>query len=252
MTLNLTVKEITVKSLLSKSGIAGVDYSLNPYRGCSFGCRYCYARFMRRFTGHRESWGEFVDIKVNGPATLERELDRVRRGVVLLSSVTDAYQPVEAERRITRQCLEALLVCQFPVRILTKSPLVRRDTDLFRGFVDIEVGLTVTTDDERVRRFFEPKAPSLGSRIEALKRLHGEGVKTYAFIGPVLPMNPEALAGKLRPHVRKVIIDRMNYTYRTRGIFTRLGAGRWLEPAFVDGIIRRLEKGFEGREVVVC
>ena len=122
----MDVKEINAKSVLTKSNLPESDYCINPYVGCLHGCKYCYARFMRRFTGHKEKWGEFLDVKINAPQVLEKELSRKKRkkGRVLLGRVTDAYQPVERKYKITRELLKILLRHQFPVSILTKSDLV--------------------------------------------------------------------------------------------------------------------------------
>lgn len=250
--MSLIVKKIKVKSVLTRSGIPGVDYCINPYVGCFHGCRYCYATFMKRFTGHTEAWGSFVDVKVNSPEVLQRQLQRKARGRVMISSVTDAYQPIEAKYKLTRKCLEVLLQYQFPVDILTKSPLVLRDLDLIKEFKDIEVGVTVTTNDEKIRKVFEPKAPSITARINTLKKLHNNGINTYAFIGPVLPMNPEALLEKINPHVDSIIIDRMNYTSKTLKIYKRMNLNKWLEDGFIENIIQRLENGFAGKPVSIC
>lgn len=235
-------KNVLAKSILSKSLIPGVDYCVNPYVGCLHACRYCYATFMKRFTDHKEPWGSFVDIKTNAPELLQRQLKRARRGTVMLSSVTDAYQPIESKTEITRRCLEILLDCQFPVSILTKSPLVLRDLDLIMRFRDIDVGLTITTDDDRIRKAFEPKAPPIEARVRALRKLSEKGVHTYAFIGPVLPMDPGALARKLSGHVNYIFVDRMNYVSKTRGIFRKLRLEQWLEPGFINEIAATLEE----------
>jgi DNA repair photolyase len=250
--MSLIVKKIKVKSVLTRSGIPGVDYCINPYVGCFHGCRYCYATFMKRFTGHTEAWGSFVDVKVNSPEVLQRQLQRKARGRVMISSVTDAYQPIEAKYKLTRKCLEVLLQYQFPVDILTKSPLVLRDLDLIKEFKDIEVGVTVTTNDEKIRKVFEPKAPSITARINTLKKLHNNGINTYAFIGPVLPMNPEALLENINPHVDSIIIDSMNYTSKTLKIYKRMNLSKWLEDGFIENIIQRLENGFAGKPVSIC
>ena len=251
--MKLLIKEVIAKSILSKSGIPGADYCINPYTGCSHACRYCYASFMKKFTGHTEPWGDFVDIKINTPQILQRQLKRAQKGSVMLSSVTDAYQPVEAKYKLTRQCLEILLPYQFPVFILTKSPLVLRDMDLIKQFDDIEVGITITTDNEKMREIFEPKAPTIEARINALKTLHENNIKTYAFIGPALPMeNPEALCEKIFPYVNYVYIDRMNYTSKTLNIYRHLKLQQWLERDFADNIIKRLEDCLGKKAEVVC
>ena len=193
-----------------------------------------------------------MDVKTNAPEILQKQLKRAKRGRALISSVTDAYQPIESKYKLTRQCLEALLQYQFPVDILTKSPLVLRDTDLIKKFKDIEVGITITTNDEKMQKIFEPNAPSIIARIRTLKTLHDNRIKTYAFIGPVLPMNPEALSEKINPHIDSIIIDRMNYTSKTLNIYQRMNLTQWLEKDFIDDIIQRLKNGFAGKPVSIC
>lgn len=248
----LLVKEKEARSILARSGIPGMDYCLNPYTGCSHGCRYCYATFMKRYTGHAEPWGSFVDAKVNAPELLKKQIRRAAKGPVMISSVTDPYQALEARYQLTRRCLEILLESGFPVEVLTKSPLVLRDLDLIRGFRDIEVGITITTDDDRVRKVFEPYAPPVEARIQALQALQQNGIRTYAFIGPVLPMDPEVLAARIRPCVDSVLIDRMNYLSKTLRIYNSHPWERWLDPFFVDSVIERLGEGLRPKEVILC
>jgi DNA repair photolyase len=250
--MNMIIKEKKARSVLSKSGISGIDYCINPYTGCSHGCRYCYATFMKRFTGHGEAWGSFVDAKINAPEILKRQMKKAPRGNIMISSVTDPYQPVEDQYKLTRQCLEVLLAYQFPVSILTKSSMVLRDLDLIRRFKEIEVGITITTDDDKIREIFEPNAPPVETRARGLRKLSASGVKTYAFIGPLLPLDPEALAEKIGPYVQSILIDRMNYSSKTRKIYECRKLNQWLDYDFVDEIIRRLEIGFAGKEVSVC
>ncbi len=244
--MSLIIREVKVKSILTRTGIPGIDYCINPYVGCSHGCRYCYATFMKRFTAHTEAWGSFVDVRINAPEVLIKQIKGGdKSGNIIISSVTDPYQPVEGKYKLTRQCLEVLLPYQFSISILTKSPLVLRDIDIFKKFSEIEVGVTVTTDDEKIRKIFEPKTPPIGARINAIKTLHDNGIKTYAFIGPVLPMNPDAIIEKLRPHVDSVIIDRMNYTSKTLQIYRNMNLTKWLDRGFTDNVIGRLKDGFD-------
>ncbi len=246
------IREKRVKSILSKSGIPGIDYCLNPYVGCSHACRYCYATFMKRFTGHLEPWGAFLDVKINAPEVLKKDLHRAAKGHIILSSVTDPYQAYEEKYQITRKCLEVLMSGHFSVGILTKSPLVLRDLDLFKKFGDIEVGFTVTTDQDKIRKIFEPYAPPIEARIQSLRTLHENGIKTYAFIGPLLPMNPENLAAKIRPYVDSILVDRMNYVSKTRKIYNAAHLGHWLEYDVMDEMMERLEAGFQGKEFSRC
>jgi DNA repair photolyase len=248
----LVVKEVRAKSILSRSGIEGINYTVNPYTGCGHKCLYCYATFMKKYTGHTEPWGEFVDAKVNAPLLLARQLSRAERGSVILSSVTDPYQPVEAKYKLTRGCLAALSNHDFPVEVLTKSPLVLRDMDVIVKCGQIEVGFTITTDDERIRRIFEPQAPSIEQRIKALQALHEKGIRTYVFIGPVLPMHPDRLADRIRPYVHRVMIDPMNYPSKTRAVYQAHALGRWLDPDYVGSITEALQRLLDTVPVEVC
>ena len=225
---------VCVGSVLSRSRV--FDYSLNPYVGCWFGCVYCYARFMRRFSGHREPWGEFVDVKVNAPMVLRREAVVRRRGLVWVSAVCDPYQPVEARYRVTRRCLEILLGSGWPVYIQTKSDLVLRDVDLFRRYRDqVEVTVTITTGDDDIRRIFEPRAPGIDRRIEVLRRLHKMGLKTNLMIAPILP-GADRLIPMVEGLVDEVLIDRLNYHYADH-IYRRYG----LEEAMTNEFFIRMK-----------
>ena len=206
----MIIKEMYAKSILSISRV--FDYTVNPYVGCEHGCTYCYARFMKRFTAHREEWGEFVDAKINAPTILQREIKKKRVGKVWISGVCDPYQPLEKKYELSKSCLEILLKHGWPVTIQTKSPLVLRDMELLRKSNEIEVGLTITTADENVRKIFEPNSPTIKERIETLEKLHSAGVKTFAMIAPLLP-KAEGLVAQLSGKVDYVLIDRMNYHY---------------------------------------
>jgi DNA repair photolyase len=206
----MIVKEVYAKTILSKSKV--FDYTINPYIGCEHGCTYCYARFMKRFTGHKEKWGEFVDVKVNAAWLLRREIRKKKAGRVWISGMCDPYQPLEKEYELTKSCLEILERYDWPVTIQTKSPLVLRDIKLFREFQDMDVGLTITTANENIRKIFEPNSPSIDERIKALEKLYSAGIRTYAMIAPMLP-EAEGLVARLRGKVDYVLIDRMNYHY---------------------------------------
>lgn len=199
-----------------------------------------------------EQWGDFVDVKVNAPDVLRRQLKRVKRGTVLIGTVTDPYQPVEKTYHVTRRCLEAFLERQFPVNILTRSPLVVRDIDLFRQFKDIAVGLSVTTDSEEIKKIFEPNSPSIKSRIEALKALHDGGVPTYAFIGPMLPLNPKKVFEMIVGLVDEVLIDRLNYSNKVKGFYRKSGYAPYLEDGYFTHTASTLKEDFERRGVPVC
>jgi len=227
----MKTRYVQAKSALNRSGIVKDGWCLNPYGGCAHACRYCYAVFMKRFYNESAPWGEFVIVKENILALLDADLHRrprsratpsafslqpsALRRKVWLSSVTDCYQPIESRLLLTRGCLERLLPAGFSVSVLTKSPLVLRDLDLLsKGNAD--VGLTITTDRADIARIFEERAAPPEKRIDTLKKLADAGVKTHAFVGPALPMNPGRLAAMLKGAAGRVLIDRMNYQDRIR------------------------------------
>jgi DNA repair photolyase len=215
----LNLKEITCKNALVKSRIPGVDYCLNPYVGCEHNCAYCYAIFMKKFTDHTEEWGTFVDVKVNFLERLEKEVKKSRPGVVMLSSVTDSYQPVEEKYKLTRGALEILSGYDFSVSIQTKSDLVLRDTDILKKIKDCEVGFTITCLDENIQKKFEPHSSTTQERFKALKKLNEAGIDTFIFFGPVLPYFSDTkesissfLQKALEAKAKFAYIDKMNYT----------------------------------------
>jgi DNA repair photolyase len=204
----MIIREIQSKTILSKSQV--YPYVVNPYVGCAHGCTYCYAKFMKRFTGHKEPWGEFVDAKVNAPELLRKEIVRKQPQRVWVSGVCDPYQPLEAKYRLTRQCLEILAQNDWPVTVQTRSSLVLRDIDILQPGRQFEVGLSVTTAADRIRKLFEPLAPAIPARLHALEALHQAGIRTYAMIAPMLP-GAEGLPELLRGKIDTVRLDRMNY-----------------------------------------
>ena len=206
----MIIKEIRSKTILSPSKI--YDYVINPYVGCQHGCRYCYARFIKKFSGHQEPWGQFVDIKVNAPELLRVEAKKKKPATVWVSGLCDPYQPLEAKYELTRKCLEILVDNNWPVIIQTRSPLVLRDLDILKRAGNVEAGLSITTADDEIRKIFEPEAPSIKDRLNTLEEIHRSGIRTYAMVAPMLP-GAEKLASKLKGKADRIIVDRMNYHY---------------------------------------
>jgi DNA repair photolyase len=184
----MLVNEVKCKSILNKSGISVIDYAINPYYGCAHKCQYCYAVFMKKFTGHTEPWGDFVDVKINAPEVLARQLQRLKkRSRITFGTVCDPYQPLELKYQITRQSLEILTPYRHRVSILTKSTIVIRDRDILRRLYKIRVSFTITSTDERVRKVFEPVTPSAEKRFKAIRTLAQDGIRTSVFVAPVIP-----------------------------------------------------------------
>ncbi|RLF41844.1 MAG: radical SAM protein [Thermoplasmata archaeon] len=173
------------KTALNPSKLPGIDYALNPYRGCSHACIYCYVPDVIKID--RSTWGSFVEVKRNLPLVLSKELKHKKPGVVGISTVTDPYQPVEKEFNITRYSLEQLLQYDFPVSIQTKSSLVERDLSLISSFSDIEVMFSIATLNEDEKKLLEPFSSSIKDRLKALKLFSEIGVKTSIFFGPMYP-----------------------------------------------------------------
>ena len=179
----MIIREIQTKNPLTKSDLPVSDYSLNPYLGCEHGCKYCYACFMKRFTGHEEPWGSFVDVKYWKPLI---HPERYAGKEVFLGSVTDPYQPAEEKYRRTRAVLEELRGSGVKLSIATKSDLVLRDLDLIQSFPEARVSWSINTLDERFKDDMD-KAVSIGRRLAAMKAFHDAGVRTTCFISPIFP-----------------------------------------------------------------
>ena len=242
----MILREITCKSILSLSKIPKVDYVINPYVGCEHGCVYCYAIFMKRLTDHPEPWGRFVDVKVNALEQLRRDLRRSRPGEILLSSVTDPYQPVEKKYGVTRACLEILQQVKLPVSILTKSALVLRDIDLLKHMKRVDVGFTITTLNDELRKLFEPRSSPIEERFKAVRLLSDAGIKTWIFFGPVLPYfsDREETIDHLFLEAQKngaghIYIDRMNLY---QNVWRRLEAVLKMKNPKVLPYYRRVRK----------
>jgi DNA repair photolyase len=236
----MILRETQPKSILSNSQV--YPYVINPYTGCQHNCSYCYARFMKRFTGHKEPWGQFVDVKVTAPDLLKREITRKKPDRVWVSGVCDPYQPVEGKYRLTRQCLEILAQNSWPVTVQTRSALVLRDIDILKEGRNFEVGLSVTTADDRIRRLFEPTAPPIMERVRALEELHRAGIRTYVMIAPMLP-GAEGLTEMLAGKVDFVIVDRMNYHYAD-WVYRKYGLEDAMQDEFFDRMEAELRAGF--------
>ncbi|MFN3301857.1 MAG: radical SAM protein [Patescibacteria group bacterium] len=210
----MEIRFIKAKSILNRSKING--YTINPYVGCFHGCVYCYNQHFIKAIGREEKWGSFLEIKLNAPEILEKEINqkfRNKKNKVFFSTITDPYNPLEKQYQLTRKCLEILASSQWSVSILTKSDLILRDLDIFKKFHSrIEIGFTITTLDKRAQMILEPGASLVEKRIEALRKLKKAGIRTYAFIGPVLPFftNLKQIFRVLKDKVMEIWFDTLN------------------------------------------
>ena len=194
------------------------DFTLNPYSGCSFGCTYCYAAFFSHSTEKRDSWGLWVTVKENAVNLLLKRRHSLDDKLIYMSSVTDPYQPIERKLKLTRQLLVIMAQRHRPKLVVqTRSPDVVRDSDLFARIVAnggrVQVNVTVTTDDEDIRRIFEPYCPGNRVRLRAARDLCTAGVDTCITMTPLLWVrNPEAFAkGLLDTGVKKFIVQPFHF-----------------------------------------
>ena len=212
----LKIREISCKTLLNKSDLA--EFTLNCYVGCSHRCIYCYARYMKKFKNRPEEWGDFIDVKINAPEALAQQIKKIKPPAeVFMSSICDGWQPLEAKYKLSRVCLKILLEAGFSVSILTKSSLILRDFDLLAAYKTPSLGMTITTLNPQLQKLLEPYASSSPDRINTLKQAQEKGIKTWVFLGPLIPeftdttTNLEAIFRALEGlNLEQIYIDRLN------------------------------------------
>lgn len=166
----------------------GFDWTCNPYVGCTFGCSYCYAAFLPQNRRPVEDWGKWFVAKKNAAALAAKQAKKIAAQSVYMSSVTDPYQPVERSLMLARGILEAMLEHQPRLTVQTRGPLVVRDIDVLKEFRSVRVNFSIPTDSDRVRQQFEPKAPTLEKRWEAVRELRLAGIPVGLCVTPTLPV----------------------------------------------------------------
>ena len=211
----------TPRDILTKATgfMSDYDFTLNPYSGCSFGCTYCYAAFFTNDVAKEASWGTWVTAKENATELLKKRrpgyLDGKR---IYLSSVTDPYQPLEKELKLTRRLLEIMSNNHTPKLVVqTRSPTVVNDIDLYRKIEKrggrVQVNMTITTDDESIRKAFEPYCPSNHNRLEAIKEVQAAGIDTCITMTPLLLVRDhhQFIENLMNTGVRRFIIQPFHY-----------------------------------------
>jgi len=169
--------------------LADLDFVINPYQGCTFACTYCYAAFFVPEEAQRERWGQWVRVKTNAIAKLRNSRQSLHGRTVLMSSATDPYQPIEARLELTRSLLPILEHRGARLAVLTRSPLVTRDIDLFNTFEHFTFTMSITTDSDEIRKRFEPQCASIDRRFDALRQLSDAGFRTRINVSPLLPLH---------------------------------------------------------------
>ncbi|MGR5236234.1 spore photoproduct lyase family protein [Vibrio alfacsensis] len=243
----VNIQEIQAKSIVSATKVPSADYVINPYTGCQFACMYCFASFMGRFIGEKISnWGNYVYVKTNAVDLMKKEISHLLKKSppprISISTVTDPYQRVEKQYRLTRGILQIFADRRYQgrVSILTKSPMVYDDVELLKKIPNAEVGISITTTDDKLSRFLEVQAPSASARLKTLKKLNDAGIKTYVFVGPLLPhmtMKPE-LIDQLFFEIKKAGTNDIKIEYLNLPSYVRPKLNELLkdEPKEVQGI----------------
>ena len=205
---NILIRDIETKNIMTKSTLPVGGYSANPYVGCTHGCKYCYASFMKRFTGHTEPWGTFLDVK-HWPVIKNPQKYKGQR--VVIGSVTDGYLPQEAQFRNTRKLLEQLKNSGAELLICTKSDLILRDLDLLKEMGKVTVSWSINTLEEAFQSDMD-NAVSVERRLDAMKQVYDAGIRTVCFISPVFPgiTDFEAIFHRVKEQCDLVWLENLN------------------------------------------
>ncbi len=204
----MIINKIKVKEVITKSGMPVCDYSANPYIGCEHACKYCYACFMKRFTGHDEEWGSFVDVKywdkIKNPQKYSGK-------EMFIGSVTDPYQPCEKEYQRTKALLEELKGCDIKLSISTKSDLILRDLELIKSFPEVRVSWSINTLDENFKDDMD-RGVSIQRRLEAMKIFYAAGIRTTCFISPIFPgiTDVKTIIDKVKDKCNLIWLENLN------------------------------------------
>lgn len=230
---------VECRGALYPSGLPDLDYALNPYVGCEHGCKYCYSKSVLGSRKLAEGWGGFVWAKRGLLDRLEADLRRKPKGLIGVGTVTDPYQPLEAELRLTGESLKLIASHGFKASIQTKSSLVLRDceTIIRAGF---DVGITITTLDRGVSQLLEPRASSPESRLKALQKLSSQGVETWLFYGPIIPEVNDS------PETVSSIVEAAASAGCSLLIYDKLNLKRWVLE-FLTPSLEELKHGLPGR-----
>src|ERR1035438_1263794 len=252
---DLVVEPEEARSILrpQKDERYGFGFALSPYRGCGHGCRYCYVREYPNALHKPQDWGGWVAPKLNAPELLWSQRHRLHGARVFMASATDPYQPLERQYRLSRRCLEVLLLCPTTeVIVHTRSPLVLQDLDLLRAFGDrLSVGLSIPTDDDTVRQVVEPHAPAIPSRWAAAERLAAAGIQVSIGVAPLLAVHDaKAFArrakasGASHAWVGGLRLLRQDPFYK---VLADHGWLKVLDPAYKEGIRAAFLEAFPSR-----
>ena len=207
------------RPILQPCSLEGHTYQVDPYIGCEHDCHYCYAQ-----NDAEVCWAQQILIHPDLEQRLGLELEGVAPQSIYMGMNSDPYQPAEERRLQTRKALELLAEREFSVCILTKSPLITRDLDLFANMAGPYLGFSIAFQDENARSLFEGNAPANAARMEALETLRDAGIRTYVLICPVMPeiTDVEAIVDVVAPLVNHIYVYRLRMKAETDANWQRV------------------------------
>lgn len=202
----MSIPSVPAKRFMTPTKLG--EFACNPYRGCTHACAYCYVKTLPGYLSEPRKWGTYVEHRAFDDYAIPGGTGSKQ---LLFSSATDAYQPAEAVVRETRKVLEAIVDSELRVSILTKSALVLRDLDLFVWMKHVEIGMSIAVEDADAA-WLEPGASLPSKRLETLKALKAAGIRTYAFVSPIIPGITDAASwiARLKDAVDFLMFDRLN------------------------------------------
>jgi DNA repair photolyase len=218
---------IKAEKILSPTQISLAQYTINPYRGCPFGCIYCYAQQNKAIKKKELPWGDFIDVKINCLELLEKEIHGKNINRVLLGSTVECYPPQEKKFFLTKGIIETLNRNCIAVTILTKSVLIKRDLQLLAKFKQNKIYLTINFESEATKRFFEPQSSTLKQRISLLKEIRILKINNRIHISPLIPyiQNIHRIYSMVAKYTDEISIELYNFRM-----------GNWIK---IKEIIRR-------------
>lgn len=239
--------------VLTETKFKNYDLCINPYVGCQFGCKYCYVRFFVK--DKEKPWGEFVRLREHIADKLPKELPKAAGKRVVIGTMTDPYQPIEREHRLTRKVLELIDQAEnkpSKIGVFTRSPIVVEDIDLLKKMPRIRVHLTVTPYEREVLSKLEPIAISPQRRWDTVKALKDAGIRVHVNVSPVLPIWSESFTEDFAAKMKEMEVDEFYVDpmqcYGEAMVATEAAVGHLKEWADIKTIITDKKKYKEWKE----
>lgn len=208
----MEIKEVSAATILNPTSIDLGDFVINPYRGCEFSCLYCYARFNKAALKDTRKWGNYIDVRINAPELLEKELLAKKPSKVLIGSTTECFQPAETKYRVTQKILELLNKHKIYYSILSRSALACEYIPLLnKGFCNV-IYFTLNNYNDNLKNLLEPKSPQFAARINAVEKLSASGINVIPYFSPILPFisKPEDIFSTFK-NIKRIDFEGLNF-----------------------------------------